>query len=138
MGIETQTSKSWVIVEGAGAVLQEKFTPAVLDKLGPRDKRVIIDKNLTRLNDQGVEERGLRVVADAERLPVNLKGLSENERKRFIGVVTTPDHLGPISALVEAGARNLIVEKPLVNNTAEIDVLKELLRVNPEVKIGLT
>jgi len=134
-GIDS-SPKPWVIVVGAGAVVQEKFTPNVLDRLGPGESRVIIDINPKRLQDYGMEDRGQRVAADAVNgLPINVKGLSEKERTNFTAIVTTPDHLGPIRSLIEAGVQKFIVEKPLVNNAAEIDVLMELLRVNPDVRI---
>lgn len=128
--------KTWVIVVGAGAVLQEKFTPAALDRLGPKERRVIIDIDPARVRDKEVKKRGLRVAADAiEHLPLNLKGLFENRRKESMAVITTPDHLGPIRTLIEAGVVKFIVEKPLVNNAEEVAALMELLKKNPDAKI---
>lgn len=128
--------KNWVVVVGAGAVLQEKFTPDVLDKLGTKKRRVVIDIDPARVRDKGVEERGLRLTADAVKgLPLSLRNLSETERKESIAVITTPDHLGPIRAMIEIGVEKFIVEKPLVNNKREVSQLLKLLQNYPEVRV---
>lgn len=119
-----------VIVAGAGAVVQEKFTPSVLDKLGPFSKRVIFDSKYDRLIDQEIRDRvDMRVVAKGQAAPFRVS--PEN----YVGVITTPEHLEVIRSLTESGVRQFIVEKPLVNNSVEIAHLRKLLTQYRDLKV---
>lgn len=121
-----------VIVAGAGAVLQEKFTPSVLDKLGPKSRRIIFDIDPQRILDSETKIRSSNLlIADGELAPFNIRG----DGKDFVGVVTTPGHLGVVFSLIQSGVNNFIVEKPLVANVSELDKLQEILRANPDVKV---
>lgn len=122
-----------VIVTGAGAVLQEKFTPVVLDKLGPITKRVIVDIEHGRLIDEETKNRSnLRVAADGLMAPFKIPA---ERSKDFVGIITTPEHLGVIKSFTEAGIRNFIVEKPLLNNLPEIEEFGEFYLQYPDLNV---
>ena len=122
-----------VILAGAGAVVQEKFTPEVLDKLGSSTQRYIFDLDHRRLLDAETRKRSSKlVVADGEATPFKIP---EGREREYVGIVATPEHLGVIRSLTESGVRKFIVEKPLVNNTTEIAELHKLLSQYPDLKV---
>ncbi len=119
-----------VIIAGAGAVLQEKFTAEVLNKLGPASKRVVFDISHDRLLDPETRDRtNLRVVADGQAAPFRVS--PENT----VGIIATPEHLEVIRSLAESGVRKFIVEKPLVNNSTEIAALRKLLTQYSDLRV---
>lgn len=120
-----------VIVAGAGAVLQEKFTPAVLDKLGPASKRIIFDRDIDRVLDEETRIRASnRLVANGFLVP-----FSGIQVRDCIGLITTPEHLEVIRQLSGAGVKKFIVEKPIVSSLEEIDQLRQLLSLKSDLKV---
>ncbi|MBI2588257.1 hypothetical protein HYW31_00895, partial [Candidatus Berkelbacteria bacterium] len=77
----------------------------------------------------------LKIVADAQDLPFSFQEWPEGERLGLVGIVATPNHLEVMHSLARAGFLKLIVEKPLVNNLREVEELKDLLEINPSLKI---
>lgn len=119
-----------VIVAGTGLGYEEKLQQA-LDVLGPADRRIFIDCNLGRLGGRHSQ----RVLADVRKPPLNFCQLAAEQRLEHIGLIATPDHLPALTALTEAGLRKFIVEKPLVNNQAEVEELKVLIKKYPGLMI---
>lgn len=50
-------------------------------------------------------------------------------------MISTPQHLTPVLALMELGVQNFIVEKPLVNNLKEVEIIRKMTFTNPQLKI---
>lgn len=131
-----------VIVVGAGAVYDEKIRGA-LDRLGPVDKRVLIDWESKRIGQEKSTEsvnttgaaRPSFVIADSRRAPFNIDQLSESKRKEFVVFVAVPDHLGTIKSFVAGGFRRFIVEKPMVNNGKEVAALEGLKKDHPDLLV---
>lgn len=131
--VESEPNYYKVIVAGAGVVLQEKFTPEVLDRLGPPKTRIIFDLTQQRVLDEETRKRSNNLlVADGQKAPFKIP---EDRREEYVCAVTTPEHLRVIRSLIETGVKKFIVEKPLVNNSTEANKLEELLRENPDLRL---
>lgn len=120
-----------VVVAGIGAVYSEHINQP-LDILGPSQKRILLDSSHERISST---QNLNRLLADARHAPFDLERLSEEERLSYVVLIATPDHFQAIKSFANAGFRNLIVEKPLVNNAQEIVGLKDVIQDNPEIKI---
>lgn len=125
---ETNKSTYNVIMVGAGNCFDINFNGA-LDVLGPRSRRVVIDKDPSRIRKVS---DGSRIQADAFHLPISLYG---KDAQNTIAVIGIPYHLPAIKELVSSGVRNLIVEKPMVNNTEELTELEGFLKQHPDLKL---
>lgn len=113
-----------VVVIGAGDCFNINLKNA-LSVLGPVEQRIVVDIDQKRLQ---VVRDGIPVQADASRLPFSF-------RRETIGIIATPNHLPAIKELVACGVRNLIIEKPMVNNSAELSELDQIIEANPDLKV---
>lgn len=118
-----------LIVAGLGACYKEQLA-VPLSSWGDPDRHILVDIDEGRFSTLAY---GKRLVADITHPPFTSR-LSSFERQ-IIAVISTPEHLTPILALTELGVQNFIVEKPLVNNSEEAEIIRKITSANPKLKI---
>ena len=117
-----------LMVVGLGAVYNEHLG-APLALIGDPRRHVLIDREQKRFD--GIQN-GIRVISDVNFPPFSLNTFSD---RQVVAIIATPDHLTSLISLKDLGIQKFIIEKPLVNNSQEVDVFRNILMVNPHLKV---
>lgn len=117
-----------LMVVGLGAVYQEHLAKPLSSWIDP-NRHILVDREYSRF--AGID-LGRRVIADINQPPFTTVYFSG---RPTVAVIATPEHLTPLMALQDLGIQRFIVEKPLVNNSSEADVIRNMTSVNKGLKI---